>query len=246
MNVLGIIGIRSGSKGVLNKNIKTLYGKPLVGWIIRTAQQSNTINRLVVSTDSQEYADIVQKLGVEVPCLRPLELASDSSTDLEYINHMLEWLRLKEGYIPDIVVRLMATVPMQEVDDIDSLVNILKSDLSASSAVVISESRQHPMKALKIIDENNFHGKLVHYFTESGRDVTPVARQKYPKAYFRSNIVATRPETIKNTNTLTGDIVRYHIIPQERAIDIDNEIDFLIVETLLKNKLNNNNTKNII
>lgn len=236
MEVLAIIGIRSGSKGVINKNIKTLYGKPLVGWIIDAAQRSKSITRLIVSTDSLEYANIVKELGVEVPCLRPKELASDSSTDLEYINHMLEWLRENEGYVPDIVVRLMATVPMQEPEDIDELVNILKSDLNATSAVVISESRQHPMKALKILNDKSGQGQLVHYFTETGKDVTPVARQSYPKAYFRSNIVATRPETIYKTNSLTGDLVRYHIIPQERAIDIDNDIDFLILETLLKNK----------
>ncbi len=237
MEVLAIIGIRSGSKGVINKNIKTLYGKPLVGWIIDAAQKSKSITRLIVSTDSQEYANIVQNLGVEVPCLRPKELASDTSTDLEYINHMLDWLRQNEGYVPDIVVRLMATVPLQASEDIDELVDILKSDFSATSAVVISESRQHPMKALKIVDEKNGQGLLVHYFTETGRDVTPVARQNYPKAYFRSNIVATRTETISKTNTLTGDKVKYHIIPQERAIDIDNDIDFLIAEMLLKNQL---------
>jgi CMP-N,N'-diacetyllegionaminic acid synthase len=234
MEVLAIIGIRSGSKGVINKNIKTLYGKPLVGWIIDAAQKSKSITRLIVSTDSQEYAKIVKELGVEVPCLRPKELASDTSTDLEYINHMLDWLLQNEGYIPDIVVRLMATVPLQSSEDIDELVDILKSDLSATSAVVISESRQHPMKALKIVDDKNGQGILVHYFTETGRDVTPVARQNYPKAYFRSNIVATRPETINTTNTLTGDKVKYHIIPQERAIDIDNDIDFSIAEMLLK------------
>jgi len=237
MEVLAIIGIRSGSKGVINKNIKTLYGKPLVGWIIDAAQKSKSITRLIVSTDSQEYANIVQNLGVEVPCLRPKELASDTSTDFEYINHMLDWLRQNEGYVPDIVVRLMATVPLQASEDIDELVGILKSDFSATSAVVISESRQHPMKALKIVDEKNGQGLLVHYFTETGRDVTPVARQNYPKAYFRSNIVATRTETISKTNTLTGDKVKYHIIPQERAIDIDNDIDFLIAEMLLKNQL---------
>lgn len=236
MEVLAIIGIRSGSKGVINKNIKTLYGKPLVGWIIDAAQKSKSITRLIVSTDSHDYANIVKELGVEVPCLRPKELASDSSTDLEYITHMLGWLSENEGYVPDIVVRLMATVPLQTSEDIDELVDILISDLSATSAVVISESRQHPMKALKIVNDNNGHGLLVHYFSETGRDVTPVARQNYPIAYFRSNIVATRLETISKTNTLTGDKVKYHIIPQERAIDIDNDIDFLIAEMLLKNQ----------
>jgi CMP-N,N'-diacetyllegionaminic acid synthase len=236
MKVLGIIGIRSGSKGVKDKNIKLLFGKPLVKWIIDTAQKSKSINRLIVSTDSIEYARIVKAFGVEVPCLRPSELALDHSTDIEYVIHMLEWLKKNEGYVPDVVIRLMATVPMQESEDIDALIEILKNDKFASSAVVISESRQHPMKALKIMDDGLGATKLVNYFTETGRDVTPVSRQQYPKAYFRSNIVASRIETIYNTNTLTGDIVKYHIIPQDRAIDIDNEVDFMIIESLLKLK----------
>ena len=236
MKVLGIIGIRSGSKGVKDKNIKLLFGKPLVKWIIDTAQKSKSINRLIVSTDSIEYAKIIKGFGVEVPCLRPSELALDHSTDIEYVIHMLEWLKTNEGYVPDIVIRLMATVPMQESEDIDALIEILKNDKFASSAVVISESRQHPMKALKIIEDGLGATKLVNYFTETGRDVTPVSRQQYPKAYFRSNIVASRIETIYNTNTLTGDIVKYHIIPQDRAIDIDNEVDFIIIESLLKLK----------
>ena len=238
MKVLGIIGIRSGSKGVKDKNIKLLFGKPLVKWIIDTAQKSKSINRLIVSTDSIEYAKIIKGFGVEVPCLRPSELALDHSTDIEYVIHMLEWLKTNENYVPDIVIRLMATVPMQESEDIDALIEILKNDKFANSAVVISESRQHPMKALKIIEDGLGATKLVNYFTETGRDVTPVSRQQYPKAYFRSNIVASRIETIYNTNTLTGDIVKYHIIPQERAIDIDNEVDFMIIESLLKLKKN--------
>jgi CMP-N-acetylneuraminic acid synthetase len=75
---------------------------------------------------------------------------------------------------------------------------------------------------------------LVSYFSESGIEVTPIARQNYEKAYFRSNIIACRLNTIYNTGSLTGDKVRYHIIPQERALDIDSEMDFIVVEELIK------------
>ncbi len=228
MEVLGLIGIRSGSKGVENKNIKYLYGKPLVGWIIEAAKKSKSITRLVVSTDSEEYAKIAKELGAEIPCLRPAELATDFSPEIDYVTHILDWLKYNDDYTPDIVIRLMATVPLQEPDDIDKLVDILKTDSHASSAVVISESRQHPIKALKLIDDGFGSNKLVSYFSESGRDVTPIARQNYEKAYFRANVIACKTETIYDTKSLTGDIVRYHIIPQERAIDIDNLVDFSI------------------
>lgn len=237
MKILGLIGIRSGSKGVKNKNIKPLNGKPLVGWVLDAAKKSKSINRLIVSTDSEEYAKIAREFGAEVPCLRPSEMASDYSPEIDYIIYTLNWLKENEDYSPDIVIRLMATVPLQESADIDALVDILKADPLATSAVVISESRQHPIKALKIIDDGTGSTKLVSYFSESGRDVTPIARQNYAKAYFRANIIACRLETIHNTNSLTGDLVRYHVIPQERAIDIDNLVDFSIAELLLKSKL---------
>jgi CMP-N-acetylneuraminic acid synthetase len=240
MKVLGIIGIRSGSKGVKDKNIKPLFGKPLVGWVLDAAKNSKKLDRIIVSTDSEEYANIARFYGAEVPYLRPEHLAKDSSPEIDYVVDLLKWLEENENYVPDIVVRLMATVPMQEPQDIDSLIEILTSDSSADSAVVISEARQHPLKALKIIDDNLGSKKLVSYFTESGREVTPIARQNYEKAYFRSNVIACKIETIHNTNSLTGDTVRYHIIPQQRAFDIDNAIDFLILELLFEYHYNSN------
>jgi CMP-N,N'-diacetyllegionaminic acid synthase len=235
--VLGIVGIRSGSKGVPNKNIRKLLNKPLVGWVLNAAQRTASINRLVVSTDSEDYAEIARECGAEVPYLRPTELAQDKSSEIDYIRHMLDWLHKNESYRPDIVVRMMATVPLQDPKDIDAVVQILKSDSSADSAVVIAEARQHPLKALKIVDDGAGGSKLVTYFSDSGREVTPIARQNYKPAYFRANVIACRTQVVYNTDSLTGDTVRYHIIPQERAVDIDNLIDFSIVEHLITKSL---------
>ena len=233
IKVLGIVGIRSGSKGVDNKNIQSLSGRPLVGWVLSAALQSNKINRLVVSTDSEKYALIAKNLGAEVPCLRPDELAQDDSLEVDYVYHMLEWLRVNEGYCPDVVVRMMSTVPLQTPEDIDSVVRVLEADPLADSAVVIAEARQQPMKALKIIDDGLGGTKLVTYLTDSSREVTPIGRQNYQTAYFRANIIAFRTRVLYDTKSLTGDLVRYHIIPQERAVDIDNLIDFDIAEYLM-------------
>lgn len=231
--VLGIVGIRSGSKGVANKNIRNLSGMPLVGWILAAAQRSQSVNRLVVSTDSEEYARVAKELGAEVPYLRPVDLARDNSPEIDYVRHMLEWLEENENYRPDIVVRMMATVPLQQPEDIDAVVQILEIDPLADSAVVIAEARQHPLKALKIVDDGAGGKKLVTYFTDSGREVTPVARQNYLPAYFRANVIACRTHVVYDTNSLTGDLVRYHIIPQERALDIDNLVDCYIAEYLV-------------
>ena len=233
LKIMGIIGIRSGSKGVPDKNISTLAGKPLVGWVLDSARQSKYINRMVVSTDSHDYANIAQSYGAEIPYLRPPELATDNSPEYEYVKHMIEWLDKNEGYQPDIIVRMMATVPLQTREDIDSIIKKLIDDPTADSAVVIAEARQHPIKALKIVDDGEGGEKLVTYFSDSGREVTPIARQNYEKAYFRANIIACRRDVIFETGSLTGDLVRFHIIPQERAVDIDNNIDFYITEHLM-------------
>ena len=232
--ILGIIGARSGSKGVPDKNIKLFNKEPLMGLIIKKAKKSKYLNRLIISTDSDKYAEVAKSYGAEVPCLRPVELSKDNSPEIDFVKHMLDYLKEKENYTPDIIVRMMITIPFQNTEDIDSIIDILIKDKKADSAVVISEARQHPLKALKIINETNNKQKLVTYFSESGVEVTPIARQNYEKAYFRGNIIACRESTIRRTNSLTGDIVRFHIIPQERAIDIDNEIDFLICEKLSK------------
>ncbi len=232
--VLGIIGIRSGSKGVPDKNIRDFLGKPLVGWILEKAKKSKYINKLVVSTDSEIYSNIAKKFDAEVPCLRPKEFAENSSPEIDFVKHMLNFLEQRENYRPDIVVRMMATIPLQKTEDIDAAIKILINDKTADSSVVIAEARQHPQKALKIVNDKEGKKKLITYFSDSGREVTPIARQTYEKAYFRANVIACKFEVINKTNSLTGDTVRYHIIPQERAIDIDNEIDFGICEYLLQ------------
>src|SRR3989344_8405769 len=110
--ILGLIGARSGSKGVPDKNIKLLGGKPLVGRIIEKARRSMHINRVVVSTDSPSYADVARANGADVPFLRPKELAEDKSPEFEYVKHALLWLQKKEGNVPVMVVRLIAAVPL--------------------------------------------------------------------------------------------------------------------------------------
>lgn len=233
-HVLGLIGIRSGSKGVPDKNILKLGNKPLVAWIIDAANKSSQINRVIVSSDSKRYAEIAKNWGAEAPFLRPLALADDFSTDYDYVRHTLDWLSDKEKYQPEIVVRLMATVPFQTSGDIDAAVTMLKEDPTADSVVIISEARQHPLKALRVIHSDK-NARLLPYFGESGRDVTGTIRQSYEKAYFRANVIAFRRQVVYETKSLTGEIVRPYIIPQERAIDIDSKADFALAEQVLAN-----------
>jgi CMP-N,N'-diacetyllegionaminic acid synthase len=231
MEVLAIIGARSGSKSVKDKNIALVDGKPLLGRIIETARSSRNVDRVVVSTDSPEYAAVAREYHAETPFLRPVELAGELSPEFEYVRHALQWLEENEGYVPDIAVRCMATVPLQRTEDIEGVIRLLADDPSAESAVVVAEARQHPLKALKVIPGPR-GDRLVGYFSESGRDVTPIARQNYARAYYRANIIAFRPQVIERTKSLTGDEVRAYVIPQERGLDIDSECDLRIASFL--------------
>jgi len=231
--ILAVIGARSGSKGVIDKNIKPLGGEPLIHWIIKTASSSKYINRIIVSTDSIKYSKIAIKHGAEVPFLRPEMISKDLSTDFEYISHALKWLKENENYIPDIVVRLFPATPFQKSDDIDFCIDKLLKNTNCDSSVVIAKARQHPEKALKIINDDSGE-RLVTYYGNSGKDVTGIARQNYESAYFRANVIVSKINTITEKNSLTGDIVQFHTIEEERAIDIDTEYDFLIAEKIFK------------
>lgn len=234
LNILGLIGARSGSKSIPDKNIKILLGKPLMAWIIEAANRSKYINRLIVSTDSEKYSKIARKFGAETPFIRPKKFSRDDSLDIEYVSHAVNWLGKKESYVPDIVVRLHPTVPLQEAGDIDKCIEVLLSNPKATSAVVVAEARQHPHKALKIVRDKSGEEKIVTYISESGHEVSALYRQKFPKAYFRANVIVSPINTIKNLHSLTGENPKFYIIPQERAIDIDTKLDFEIAEFLMK------------
>ncbi len=234
LKVLAIIPARSGSKGISHKNIKPLAGRPLMAWIIQAVKKSKYVNRIILSTDSKKYAAIGKKYGAEIPHLRPKRLAQDLVTDFEYVKYTLDWLAQHENYYPDIIVRLFTTVPLQMPQDIDAGVEELLKDSQADSAIVIAKAKQHPAKALKIIKDKKGGQLLKGYISGTSQDVEPQPRQKFTPAYFRSNIVISHLKTIYKYNSLTGNRIKAHIIPQERAIDIDSLLDFFIAEKLIE------------
>jgi CMP-N,N'-diacetyllegionaminic acid synthase len=234
--VLCVIGARSGSQGVKNKNIREFNGKPLMAWIINAATSAKLVSRVIVSTDSDQYAKVAMEHGAEVPFLRPQELATNLSPEFDYVEHLIEELAKTENYIPDIVVRLLPTVPLQSSNDIDRCIKKISDTEWASSAVAVSEARQHPIKALKLLDGSNGKIELKPYTEGSSREITPIARQNYSKAYFRANIIACWTPVIKSTKSLTGDHVAHVEVENWKAFDIDSETDFLICELIAKNR----------
>ena len=181
--ILALIGVRSGSTGLKNKNILNLSGKPLMSWIIKTAKKIKLIDRVIISTDSKKYQRIAKKYGAETPFLRPKSISGKFSNEIEYIKHAIKFLKQKENYTPDIVVRLLATSPFQSYLDIGKAIKIYLEN-KCDSVVIISEAKQHPMKALKIIGKG-LNRKLVGYFDNKAESASGLPRQIFGKAYFR-------------------------------------------------------------
>ena len=231
--IIAIIGIRSGSKTIKDKNIKILNGKPLVHWIIEAAFNTPEIQRVIVSTDSERYAKIARDAGASVPFLRPKEFSTDASPDYDYVKHCLDYLNQRENIFPDIAVRLMATVPLQRPSDISAIIQNCLEREEVDSSVIVAEARQHPMKALKIIKGKKCKDQLVGFQCGSAKGVSPEPRQQYTPAYFRANAIAFKPRVINRSGTLTGELVVPHITNPDFAIDIDTEYDFKFVEFLL-------------
>ena len=125
MEVCAIIPARSGSKSVPHKNIRQMAGKPMLAYSIEHALKSEKINRVIVSTDSEQYAQIARSYGAEVPFLRPEEYATDTALDYDVFLHALTWLQEKEGYEPDLVVQLRPTYPIRMISDLDAMIDRL-------------------------------------------------------------------------------------------------------------------------
>jgi len=234
INVLGVIGIRSGSKGLKNKNILKLGNKHLVGWIIQAAKKSALINRVVVSTENPRYAKIAKKYGAEIPFLRPRYLAQDNSKEIDFIKHLIKNLQKEENYFPDIIVRLLATCPFQKTDDIDNAIRLVVSG-KYDSSVIISKAKEHPMKAIKIKSKNK-KKFLVSYFGDRGIDVgSRYNRQNFEKAYFRANVIVFRTNVLKK-NSLTSNKPGFIII--QNKIDIDTKQDLEYAKFFISKKKN--------
>ena len=235
MKILAIMGIREGSKGCPNKNIYPLLNKPLFTWAMSAAKKSRYINKLVISTDSPSYRQEAQSRGIDAPFVRPKELADDNSPEILYMRHALHYLEDEENYKPDLVVRLLATVPMQMHEEIDLCIECLLNNNEYDSAVVVSESRQHPMKGLRIRVDNG-RRLLLPYHSDDAREITPIDRGQYAKSFHRSNVIAFRTSTLENTNSLTG--FTCYPVPIEpcRGVDIDTVDDLEYVEYLMKKR----------
>lgn len=239
MNIIAIIPARSNSKSIRHKNIRQLAGKPMMAYSIEQALASNYINRVIVSTDSEEYAAIAKKYGAEVPFLRPAEYAKDDSTDLEVFVHALEWLAIHENYEPEACVHLRPTHPIRKVEEIDNCIDILLKNQSYDSVRSIAPAPETPFK-MWFRDEK---GQISPVVTDDTiKDAYNKPRQYLPKTYLQNACIdVVRSSVILEQHSMTGNNLYGYVMSEN--YDIDYERDFLKADLILKTLNSKKNQK---
>ena len=225
MKVVATICARGASKGVPRKNIRLLCGKPLIVHTIEVAQKSKLINRIIVSTEDPQIADVARSSGAEVPFLRPKELALDTAPKLPAIQHAIQYLETQVGYYPDIIVDLDPTSPLRTEEDIEACIKMV-AEGEAENVFSVTKCRKNPyFNMVEIID-----GKvqLVKQLTRA-----IVRRQDAPQVYeINASIYAWKREALMNNSSIYLENTKIYIMP-EWAIDIDSEVDFEFVEFIM-------------
>jgi len=229
-NILCTICARGGSKGVKNKNIKIINGKPLIAYTIEQAIASRLFEHIVISTDSDDIANITKMYGAEVFFKRSAELASDTAGKLDVIKDA--FIRSEEYYGEEFeyLIDLDATAPLREVEDIvKSFEQLLNAD--NDNLITAMPSRRSPYFNLVEVDKN---GKV---YLSKTLDSSIVRRQDAPKSYdMNASIYIWKRDSILNDKSLFLEKTGLYIMPEKRSIDIDTELDYKFVEFLLENK----------
>ena len=228
MRVLGLIPARGGSKGIPRKNIRKLNGKPLLIYTAEAALASKLLDRVVLSTEDEEVAAVGRSCGIEVPFLRPFELAQDTSPTLPVVQHAIEYFS-EMGDVYDAVCILQPVTPLRSSQVIDACISMM-SDSGADTVITIS----------KVPVQYNPH--FVYFKNEAGAldyamggRTKPVRRQDVADSYVREgSVYLTTVDTIKNLNSLFGEKVLGLEISPEDSVNIDSQDDWDRAEIILR------------
>jgi len=224
--VLAIVPARSGSKGVPGKNVRPLAGRTLLDYTAEAARQSGVVDRMVLSTDAEDVAEAGRRAGLEVPFLRPPELARDDTPMLPVLQHTLDTLE-RDGWVPTFVVLLQPTSPLRRAEHVRHALTLLQQS-GADSLVTVVEVPRHfsPDYVMRI--ENG----VLRPFLPEGAAVT--RRQDARAAYSRDGTVyAFRRDTLSRYNSIYGPDCRPLVIDAEESLSIDTPRDWADAERLL-------------
>lgn len=200
--VVAVVPARGGSKGIPRKNLVPMAGRPLIAWSVLQGLEATSVDRVIVSTDDQEIAEVARAFGAEVPFLRPAELAGDLSTDLEVMRHLLDHLARNESWEPEIVVHLRPTGPVRRVSDIDEVVGLLDDDPTADAVRSVAPAHQTPYKMWRIAADGTMEPVLR---VDGLVDCQSQPRQLLPEAYWQNGYVdAFRPRAVLEHGSMWG------------------------------------------
>jgi len=227
-NILGLISARGGSKGLPRKNIKPLLGKPLIAWTIEQALASKYLDSVIVSTDDKEIADISKKYGAEVPFMRPKELAVDKARGIDVVLHAIGWLKendKRKQY--DLMMLLQPTSPLRRFEDIDKVIEFLFLK-EAKAIVSVCEIDHHPLWANTLPEDRCMKDFIKQEIMNKNRQELPV--------FYRLNgaIYLAYCNYMEKHKSFFGEKSFAYIMPRERSVDIDDEIDFKLAEIIIK------------
>ena len=230
--IVGFIFARGGSKGVPGKNIRLLAGKPLIAYAIETTFQSQFIDRVVVSTDDEKIAQVAKDFGAEVPFVRPKELAQDDSPEWLAWQHAIRTLKeLDKGRELDVFVSIPPTSPLRTAEDVDNCIHsFLDNDVDV--VITVKNASRHPSFNMITLDEQSC-AKIV---LPLDKQITH--RQDAPPVYEMTTVAyVANPQFIIEAKSIFDGKIKTIIIPEERAVDIDTELDFQFAEYLMINRM---------
>ena len=216
--IVAIVPARGGSKSIPKKNIRLLGEAPLLAYSIAAGLQSAYVDRVIVSTDSEEIAEAALAWGAEVPFLRPSTLAEDDTTDFPVFEHAVQWLEANEGYHADWVVQLRPTSPLRPPRLLDEAIEILARHPEADSVRCVTPSGQNPFKMWGIE-----RGHLQPLLQLNQKEPFNQPRQSLPETFWQTgHVEVIRHETIVLKKSMTGEVILPCIVAPEYAIDLDN------------------------
>lgn len=230
-SVLALVTARGGSKGLPGKNVRPLCGKPLIAWTVAAGLESRIIDTLVVSTDDETIAEAARAAGARVPFMRPAELATDTATSMDVVEHAVQSLE-EMGERFDYLVLLEPTSPLREASDIDNaMAELCRRNPEGSVVSVCAAETVHPAFMYRLDDR----GRLTPY---GGRQPDGLRRQEIdPVYYLDGTVYASWIPTLRQRRSFYHDATIPYVVPKWKAPEIDDLLDLVVVEAIMKHRM---------
>ncbi|MHB1193047.1 MAG: acylneuraminate cytidylyltransferase family protein [Longimicrobiales bacterium] len=231
MNTVALVCARGGSKGLPGKNTRALGGRPLIAWAIMQARAVSRVDRVIVSTDSEEIAAVAREVGAEVPFMRPAELATDTAAEWLVWQHALSYLKSSGGRYPDALMVVPATAPLRSPEDLSRCLDNFALG-AVDTVITVTPARRSPYFNMVTSREDGYVGLVVP------PPSAVVRRQDTPPVFDMTTVgYVCRPDFVMRSSGLFEGRVRAVSIPVERALDIDTQLDFDLAEWLMRKNL---------